>query len=79
MSDDTQDKNGTTTTIATSSHTLLADLMQTRLLPGVDPKFFERFSAQIIAEVQPRDPFDELFVCDFIDAGGRSYVCGATR
>jgi hypothetical protein len=48
------------------STTPLADLMQTRMLPGEDPKAFERLCARVFADAKPRDAFEELLVLDYL-------------
>jgi hypothetical protein len=68
MSDNLQDKNGTTAAIANLPDRLLADLMQTRTLPGEDPELLKRFSAQVLGDVQPQDMIEQTLVGDFIHA-----------
>ena len=61
---DTSDTNNETSGVP--ADTLLADLMQTRMLPGEDPAVFQRLSERIIAYVQPRGGIEQLLVCDYL-------------
>jgi hypothetical protein len=49
-----------------TANTTLADLMQTRMLPGEDPAVFQRLTERVISHVQPRGAIEELLVLDYL-------------
>jgi hypothetical protein len=54
------------TEVTAGAQTLLAGLMQTRVLHGEDQGLLQRLTAEVIAKAQPRDVFEELYVLDYI-------------
>jgi hypothetical protein len=51
---------------AAGAQTLLAGLMQTRVLHGEDEGLLQRLSAEVVAKAQPRDVFEEMYLLDYI-------------